>query len=789
MCHNGPTQKTADCPTVNSVEIVPAALTITLPEATAPPTGVTLRVVLRTERDDREYVIGDTKCWPATYETDPSWLGHSVMDSRTVLLEVPSDLPAVPEAKVWATAGSKTSDPAIVTVKQAATDDQVIALHEQATLPTAAILDAKESQAAGDCLNDGVFAFVRRTSVGELDGPCDWRSPLAVFSSAHSAVLLEGVWTSDPNVADASVKQTPLIEVPVAIWVAVDERANPENPPSPASVATDAAIDLTLAQARFAENRTGVTFVQVDNLQNDLPVTDPDAIDAIGSSCTDADKLTSTGTNPNIVPGVLNIYYLNHLTHEAGADVRAVHCRGNPRRDEDVILVSSQHRSAASLAHELGHSMGLLFPDNGHTESLYGFDDVNLMTQYVELERAAVRAHLSLGQAFRINADAASWLNRATTYGTTPQPLRDAPTLKCPCDPYDGLACPRLAADIGQVEEPLEPVLPSECRDGVYLENTDESHQAVGLMSGRLWRDPVGECTSDSVGFRDPGPASLRLLFPNFDEPAGCFSRLVIFFAHHEAILRDLPIGGKPTLAIDEIQLPTQPKDALSVPVVQWHGGTQAPAIAEAHRESADAVFAGEGDAASSYTGLKFHWTATRYASDLDRDAFVQEFFSKISDSDCDDLVESYGAAVAADSVNVYYGNTALGFPGLLGHGFWCNDAGTYFIALAPDETIETALTHNLGHVLGLEDLDLGNSLFTASNVMWKPSDVTGDPDDRLHFTLGQVFRLNFEIDSWLGRSPVSPRDASEMQSCAEGQDHTCPNLEVDLPANDGGAP
>ena len=141
------------------------------------------------------------------------------------------------------------------------------------------------------------------------------------------------------------------------------------------------------------------------------------------------------------------MYYVNSL----GA-------RGFACSDEPYIYIDADIAHPETLAHELGHAMGLDQPDyvgwGGHTQNITGFEQNNLMWYRGTDVGPTVRWDLSLGQAFRINVDKRSWLNATVTRHT-------APDRCCGCNPYCAQPCPALASDVTPV------ALTGSLRDGV----------------------------------------------------------------------------------------------------------------------------------------------------------------------------------------------------------------------------------------------------------------------------------------------------------------------------------
>ena len=135
------------------------------------------------------------------------------------------------------------------------------------------------------------------------------------------------------------------------------------------------------------------------------------------------------------VPGKLNLYFSDEVllkgSFAMGVNCRDPHSSSNPPQAGNVMLLSTNTMSLATVAHELGHAMSL-----GHTGegggSVYKdpvtnaslFDATNLMWSGVENAFA-----ITLGQAFRMNVETLSELNL--------DGVRSGPTRPCECRASD----------------------------------------------------------------------------------------------------------------------------------------------------------------------------------------------------------------------------------------------------------------------------------------------------------------------------------------------------------------
>ncbi|MBL0172226.1 MAG: hypothetical protein IPP90_16175 [Gemmatimonadaceae bacterium] len=83
--------------------------------------------------------------------------------------------------------------------------------------------------------------------------------------------------------------------------------------------------------------------------------------------------------------GRLNIYYLHDVVDETGGDKAGYTCVTSDA--PNIILMDVDTQQPNTLAHEIGHALGLFRPDWGHGEEYVGFyrseggDQYNVMAQ------------------------------------------------------------------------------------------------------------------------------------------------------------------------------------------------------------------------------------------------------------------------------------------------------------------------------------------------------------------------------------------------------------------------
>jgi hypothetical protein len=329
----------------------------------------------------------------------------------------------------------------IVDPAAATTGDGIRAPHTANQPPEVVIVDGLMGGAAQQ---DLVVPLARGAVLGDLDDAAGQLSQL--FLASQSRADYESVqWAGDhvgTQLIDRSTLGKPL-EIPVAVWIAGDGL-------SADSVATlkDRAIDdVALANALFAEYRTGITFTIIAGHPVAIPTASlsVDDVNAAGPLCQVVQDFIP---GPEFKLKKLHLLHVVYLQNDyAGFRGRTcldhtVPSPGWPLRRGPIVLIFLEDRSPTTLAHEFGHVLGLSSPYQGHTHVgpyVDEFDRTNLMWGN----------HLSLGQAAWMNIDQESWLQRAIVDPRDPGSSDVRPTgsftTKCSTNPQ---ACPIPPTDL-----------------------------------------------------------------------------------------------------------------------------------------------------------------------------------------------------------------------------------------------------------------------------------------------------------------------------------------------------
>jgi len=171
--------------------------------------------------------------------------------------------------------------------------------------------------------------------------------------------------------------------------------------------------------------------------------------------------------------------------------------------------------------------------------------------------------------------------------------------------------------------------------------------------------------------------------------------------------------------------------------------------------------------------------------------------FTNVDPAHCNERISQAEKGV----LNVYYASALL-----QGRGLFCDPSPTVsqrdwdVVLIDRMEYVPATLLHELGHALGLISPGVGhtNGLtgFRGDNVMWGHElDILAE--NRNHFSVGQIFRMNFEELSLINRSPAvtdddppqvyegtparPPNELRLQCQCQQDVGEPCPLLRTDV--------
>ncbi len=313
--------------------------------------------------------------------------------------------------------------------------DVVVAAHQPKRPPSAVLLEE-----GAPCAWGQARAFVGIAAVGHQNPPpCS----VALFSTDHAAVYQKPPGWSKPF--------TPPLVAPlpldVAIFIAVTGQTasllsafaltNTDQLAKDAAAGAEALarMDVAWANVAFEANRVGVrinpAYVRLDQT-DDLA----ERVGAHPFSCAKPRGLSQPDPLKPDEPyendkSVLSVYYVDWIdypTDPLHAGARGVHCHfWQQGQFGPVIFISYTKHSTITLAHEIGHALGL----DDEEEALGALNLMHNLLPDGPLG-ADARSRLTVGQVFRMNVWNDSWVRFILP---TPRPTRLCRTTNEPCPP------------------------------------------------------------------------------------------------------------------------------------------------------------------------------------------------------------------------------------------------------------------------------------------------------------------------------------------------------------------
>ena len=372
-----------------------------------------------------------------TWTTDPVYPGFlESTQGRENIANVPATAP--PEVTVIASANGKFGK-ATLLFNQVVSGTADIAL--QPVLPPPApppppdpvdalyltIASGRSTPCEVDRAGGAAFG---RTEVGNFvsDGTC-LAEGFILAAPVAPTIVAPMTWTNPQDQIPLAGGFNQTKEVRVYFWVeAPSDLAR--TPEVMAEATSKMETQLDLANTLLWKNRTGVHLAW-------------DGLSTWSASpqgrCTNAAFIT--WEIPALLKvGVLNVFLVNKPGEGSGAYCVSITPNGAPPPDkiashQEAILFNMAYHLPTTLAHEVGHALGLIFPNWGHPFTVPGILSTNLMKRSEELDPPE-RNHLSVGQVLQMHLSRESFLNRAAGFGVL-----------CPQNGSRG-ACPALGLDL-----------------------------------------------------------------------------------------------------------------------------------------------------------------------------------------------------------------------------------------------------------------------------------------------------------------------------------------------------
>ena len=310
---------------------------------------------------------------------------------------------------------------------------------------------------------------LEEVSLGEVNVP--W---VAAFSIGDAMKLFVDItWSSDGDTPTKALEPN-LLPVPLEVWRA------------PGVDVDEVEDDLLWAQVLFYVNRVGIEFTwTISEIVDEI---------AVGTDCANAHALKHGVPALHYTADAINVYYVDaaQTTDTSQNNMDGFDCfeQGAPE-----MIYIGKSRKNSTLAHELGHALGLLQPEYGHATNENGFSEfqsptnvaqqANIMATYTP-----IRNRFTLGQVFRMNVDERAWLNRVRSDGTRIR-SDDEPRLPCECSPLKG-PCPPDSLDYPSLTGLVEEHDPPVCIVAIHE-----------VVAGAIDEDPAQHLCVESGGSKD----------------------------------------------------------------------------------------------------------------------------------------------------------------------------------------------------------------------------------------------------------------------------------------------
>lgn len=512
---------------VSAIEVVPGVVVVATDPAA--PTTFALEARLWSGPAEAQTNIKDPKSHESLkWNVGETWLHIDSTPGHRIYLRLDPGVPPGDSASVTAQTDLVVSPRAWVVVANANTlsgRDVVSAAYTAGMLPSVALASYRDD--TGACVPK-LYAFVRRSRLGMATDHCT--APEAGWEAAVLAVDYPMAFTSldrvpgEAAVADAGAVQGPtpsMLSIPIALRVRMGGGVDP------AVVTARAMREIIAANAILRENRTGVAITVVSSSEGSEGA--PTTVGGCPSGDAIVDKDGAEQDSPPLPAGTLHVYYVNQM-----GSARGITCPGNATHLHESIFISNKDALLTTLAHEVGHALGLTLPLNGHADDQPGFDVTNVMQSELDITDTTGRQWFSVGQVFRMIADSGSWLNRGAHGPAQPARVAGAPTLGCQCGAVDPVGvCPRTRDDVAAARRGKGTAHTWDCSDRLLRLNSDldAPDEPVGLFAGRRRRARFvpGECTTAILARTEADLGPNELLFENLTRPAGCPSWAAIF--------------------------------------------------------------------------------------------------------------------------------------------------------------------------------------------------------------------------------------------------------------------
>lgn len=319
--------------------------------------------------------------------------------------------------------------------------------HLPGSAPEAVLVRPRQQSNEGACVVTGTTAMAM-AGVAVLDDLVTGVCPpeIAVFMQGAAARLIEAVPVGDALTTPSFALQEPMEERHVLVEFDISRVTTTDT----AAFLAGVAKAMELADHLFRTNRTGIKLVwkQVAFGGSDLsPGLDPCGSDTLLEQRLGVRVTTDAASDGYRLPDhTARVVYTNSMSDTQ----KGVHCARTPHRGPVIVISANKLQYTTTLTHELAHMFGLggeQLPRHGHTDTPgSGFTAANILAGATSPCIGQSRNRLSLGQIYRMNFAADSWMRVRCQCEDSAETPDVNPTRACQYAIAEGI-CPALAAD------------------------------------------------------------------------------------------------------------------------------------------------------------------------------------------------------------------------------------------------------------------------------------------------------------------------------------------------------
>ena len=273
-------------------------------------------------------------------------------------------------------------------------------------------------------------------------------------------------WTGNLGDVYPPTMSTAKLRVPIRVYISDGALTAAQK-----AQVTDDIRTIHLAHAGLVldDSNAGIELVDSETAGGDPQIVDAStAEDVLTGGCLNAKSIR---TSAFYSAAHINVYYLKTI----GGSYAGYSCDTSDA--PEIILIDHDQNAPYTLTHEIGHSLGLMRPDWGHSQLYEGFyylpgsgstgdQKLNVMAETSDLPSGA--RYFSVGQVAWMHLNSASWLNRQSGSSSstvrTRQPVIGLPTISTSCGcPETGemLDCARLNVDVDRAPALKQAAIPS----------------------------------------------------------------------------------------------------------------------------------------------------------------------------------------------------------------------------------------------------------------------------------------------------------------------------------------